>query len=544
MSMFCYQCEETTNGTGCTKIGVCGKDETAAALEDLIVHALKGLGTVADAAAKAGIRDDEMDFFVHKALFTTLTNVNFDPDDLAVYLKKIAAYRDALMDKLSALSIGPFNGATGWKPSDSVLGLTLQGHDVGINARTQGQDPDIVCLQEMLTYGLKGLSAYTHHADVLGKSDRSFARFVYEAFAYLDKKEQTLDELLALCMKLGEVNYAVMAALDAGLTESYGTPEPSPVRITPRKGKAILISGHDMKDLEKLLEQTVGMGIDVYTHSEMLPAHGYPELKKYDHLAGNYGGAWHRQIKEFDAFPGPIIMTSNCIQKPKKSYKDRIFTCGPVAWPGVKHIDGYDFSEVIAQAQAMEGFVEDVEEKTVLTGFGHAAVLNVAGTIVDAVKSGALSHFYLVGGCDGRKKERSYYTDFVDNVPDDAVVLTLGCAKFRFYDKEMGDIGGIPRLLDMGQCNDAYSAIQVAVALANAFETDVNSLPLTLNISWVEQKAVCILLTLLHLGIKNVHLGPTLPAFITPNILNFLVENFGVTGITDAKNDLATWAAT
>jgi hydroxylamine reductase len=430
-------------------------------------------------------------------------------------------------------------GAAAWKPAADRAGLVAQGEAVSITARQSALGEDLAGLQELLTYGLKGTAAYAEHASILGKEDDSVYAFFHEALAFLNRPSGTVDELLAMNLKCGEVNLKVMGLLDGAHTGAYGNPVPTAVRIEPRKGKCILVSGHDLKDLELLLKQTAGKGIDVYTHGEMLPAHGYPQLKKHAHLAGNYGGAWQDQQQEFDAFPGAILMTTNCIQKPLNGYKARIFTSGLVGWPGVTHVSNDDFTPVIDAALAAPGFVKDGSGKTILVGFGHHAVLGVAGQVVDAVKSGAIRHFFLIGGCDGAKSGRNYYTEFAEAVPKDCVILTLACGKYRFNKLEFGDIGGIPRLLDCGQCNDAYSAIQIAVALAGAFKTDVNGLPLSMILSWYEQKAVCILLTLLHLGIRNIKLGPSLPAFVTPPILNALVQKFNIAPISTVEQDLA-----
>ena len=522
MSMFCYQCEQTAKCTGCTSFGVCGKDPDTAVLQDLLVDVCKQI-----AVAVKGKNHRAADLYVMEGLFTTVTNVNFDAEDIAGVIRR----GGEILKDLGAASDTDFTA--------DLNGLIRQGEAVGIEGRKTALGDDITGLQELVLYGLKGTAAYADHAYILGKEDPSVFAFFHEALAYLKQGEPTVDALFALAMKVGEVNLTVMGLLDAANTGTYGHPVPTPVRITPIKGKAILVSGHDLKDLALLLEQTEGKGIHIYTHGEMLPCHGYPELKKYKHLAGNYGGAWQDQRTEFEAFPGAILMTTNCIQKPKESYKARIFTCGLVQWPGVQHIDDGDFSPVIEAALEAPGFAETEPEKTILTGFGHNAVLGVAPTVIEAVKSGALKHFFLVGGCDGAKTGRNYYTEFAEAVPEDCVILTLACGKYRFNKLEFGDIGGIPRLLDIGQCNDAYSAIQIAVALAGAFGCGVNELPLSIVLSWYEQKAVCILLTLLHLGIKNIKVGPSLPAFITPAVLNVLVEKFSIAPTTTVKDDLA-----
>jgi hydroxylamine reductase len=513
--MFCYQCEQTAQCSGCTSFGVCGKDPDTAALQDLLVDICKQIAV----KAQAGGRTREADLFVMEGLFTTVTNVNFDPEDIAQVIRRGAKLCD-------------------FEPAADIDGLIKQGEAVGIESRKNTLGDDITGLQELILYGLKGMAAYADHAYILGKEDDSVFAFFHEALAALKQGAPTVNALFSLAMKVGEVNLTVMGLLDEANTGTYGHPVPTPVNINSVKGKAILVSGHDLKDLAMLLEQTEGKGINIYTHGEMLPCHGYPELKKYKHLVGNYGGAWQDQRAEFEAFPGAILMTTNCIQKPKENYKARIFTCGLVQWPGVQHIDNGDFSPVIEAALAAPGFPETEPEKNIMVGFGHNAVMSVAPTVIEAVKSGALKHFFLIGGCDGAKSGRNYYTDFAEAVPDDCAILTLACGKYRFNKLEFGDIGGIPRLLDIGQCNDAYSAIQIAIALAGAFDCGVNDLPLSMILSWYEQKAVCILLTLLHLGIKDIKVGPSLPAFITPAVLNVLVEKFNIAPTTTVEADL------
>ncbi len=545
MSMFCYQCEQTARGEGCTAFGVCGKDPDTAALQDLLLHAAKGVSQYAHRARKLGASERAVDVGVIEALFTTVTNVNFDPERVADLIRRTAALRDRAREMYEAacreLGREPEvpAGPSAWTPADSTDGLITQGEEIGIETRLNTLGPDVTGLQELLTYGLKGAAAYVDHAQILGVEDDSVYAFFHEALDFLAGNPEDVDALVGMCLRSGEVNLRVMELLDTANTGVYGNPEPTPVRITPVKGKAILVSGHDLKDLDELLKQTAGTGINVYTHGEMLPCHGYPELKKHPHLVGNYGGAWQDQRKEFEAFPGAILMTTNCIQKPKESYKDRIFTCGLVAWPGVTHIPDRNFKPVIDAALAADGFPETVTpEKTILVGFGHAAVLGVADKVIEAVKAGKLRHFFLVGGCDGAKPGRNYYTEFAQAVPEDCVILTLACGKYRFNKLEFGDIGGIPRLLDIGQCNDAYSAIKIAQALASAFECGVNDLPLSMIISWYEQKAVAILLTLLAIGIKDIRLGPSLPAFVTPPVLNVLVEKFNIAPITTVEEDL------
>ena len=425
-----------------------------------------------------------------------------------------------------------------WKPGATLADLIRQGEKVSPESRVASVGADIAATQDLILLGLKGTAAYADHAMILGQQDESFYAFMHEALDFLLKPDPSLEEVLGYALKTGEINLKVMELLDAANTRAYGTPAPTQVRITPVKGKAILVSGHDLKDLDVLLKQTEGLGINVYTHGEMLPAHGYPGLKKYKHLAGNYGGAWQDQRAEFDAFPGAILMTTNCIQKPKDGYKARIFTSGLVAWPGVAHIGDGNFKPVIEAALAAPGFAATEAEKTILVGFGHGTVLGVADKVIEAVKAGAIKRFFLIGGCDGAKSGRNYYTDFAQAVPKDCMILTLACGKYRFNKLDFGTIGGLPRLLDMGQCNDAYSAIKVASALAGAFNCGVNDLPLSLVLSWYEQKAVCILLTLLHLGIRNIRLGPSLPAFVTPAVLNVLVEKFAIKPITTVEADL------
>jgi hydroxylamine reductase len=544
MSMFCYQCEQTYGGRGCDKMGVCGKEPTAAALQDLLVYASKGISQYAHKARQLGAKNHEVDVFVEEALFTTVTNVNFDVVRLEAMVRKAAAIqqtaRKLYEDACSAAGKKAENleGPAQWTPAATLEGLLKQAEAVGIASARTALGDDLAGLQELLTYGLKGTTAYMEHARILGKEEEKAYAFMHEALDYLTLPNPAVDRLLALSLKCGEINLAVMEQLDAVHTATYGNPVPTPVRVTPVKGKAILISGHDLKDLEVLLDQTKGLGINVYTHGEMLPAHGYPALKKHSHLVGNYGGAWQDQAKEFDAFPGSILMTTNCIQAPRAGYKARIFTTGLVAWPGVQHVANGNFKAVIDAALAAPGFTEDAPEKTILVGFGHNTILGVADKVIGAVKAGQLRHFFLIGGCDGAKPGRNYYTEFAESVPKDCAILTLACGKYRFNKLEFGDIGGIPRLLDCGQCNDAYSAIKVAVALAQAFGCGVNELPLSLILSWYEQKACAILLTLLHLGIKNIRLGPSLPAFVTPAVLKVLVDMFGIKPTTTAEADL------
>ncbi len=543
-SMFCYQCEQTAKGSGCNYMGVCGKDPETAALQDLLIHAAKGIAQYAHRARQLGATCRDADVFVVEALFTTVTNVNFDPARLEVLLRRAAAVRDQakrLLEETAGKAGTPGGTVAGpaeWQPAADLAGLIKQGEEVGIEGMLDAAGPDITGLKQLLTYGLKGMAAYADHALVLGREDEAVFAFFHEALDFLTRDGLTVEALFAMNLRCGEVNLKVMELLDAANTGAYGHPVPTPVRITPVAGKAILVSGHDLKDLEELLKQTEGTAIHIYTHGEMLPAHGYPGLKKYPHLVGNYGGAWQDQRKEFDDFPGAILMTTNCIQKPKDTYIGRIFTSGLVAWPHVAHIRNRDFTPVIEAAKAAPGFASTEPEKTILVGFGHHAVLGVAPTVIEAVKAGAIRRFFLIGGCDGAKTGRDYYTRFAEAVPKDCVILTLACGKYRFNKLDFGTLGGLPRLLDVGQCNDAYSAIKIASALAGAFNCGVNDLPLSLVLSWYEQKAVCILLTLLFLGIRNIRLGPTLPAFVTPAVLNVLVEKFNIKPITTVEADL------
>lgn len=544
--MFCYQCEQTSHGTGCTLMGICGKNPQTAALQDLLLYVTKGISMYAHRAIQMGKQDREVDIYTVEALFTTVTNVNFDPERLkGLILRGVEIRKQAKKnyeEACQSLGIQPevIAGPAAWVPVDDINVLIQYGESVSILHRVTTIGADLTGLQELLTYGIKGAAAYMDHAHVLGKDDDSVYAFFHKAMNYLTKPDPTVDELLALNLECGEYAVKVLALLDEANTGAYGHPTPTQVRMGGIKGKALLVSGHDLKDLEIILQQTAGKGINVYTHGEMLPAHGYPELKKFPHFVGHYGGAWMRQKSEFDKFPGSIVMTTNCIQEPLASYKSRIFTSGLVAWPGVTHIVNRDFSPAIEKALECEGFTEDSPEKIRLVGFGHNAVLGVADQVIDAVKAGKIRHFFLIGGCDGAEVGRNYYTEVAEKMPDDCIILTLGCGKFRVLDVEVGDIGGIPRRLDMGQCNDSFSAIKVAQALADAFGTDINGLPLSLIISWYEQKAVCVLLALLHLGVKNIRLGPNLPAFVTPAVLNVLVEKFNIQPVKTAEEDLRT----
>jgi len=539
--MFCNQCEQTLGGTGCTEVGVCGKQPDVAALQDLVMYQLKGNALLAAEGRRFGVVDDEVDAFALDALFATVTNVDFDAEHLAALIRRGAALRDKLRVRVAQAGgrVESSDSSVQFTPPVSVDEMVAMGESLG-GFWDHDADPDVRSLQQTAIYGLKGLAAYSYHARLLGHEDDAVYAFTHEALASLTDRSLGVPEWVALTLKVGEVNLRAMELLDAANTGAYGSPVPTSVPLGHRPNKAILVSGHDLKDLAELLEQTAGLGIDVYTHGEMLPAHGYPELKKHPHFYGHFGTAWQNQRREFAEFPGAILMTTNCIQEPKDSYLEAIFTTGPVAWPGAVHVEGGDFRAVIDRALELPGFTDTVDGGSVMVGFARDAVLAVAPTVIEAVKSGAIRHFFLVGGCDGAKPGRDYYTDFVDQTPSDTIVLTLACGKFRFFDHDLGEIGGIPRLLDVGQCNDAYSAVKIALALADAFGVGVNELPLSMILSWYEQKAVAILLTLLYLGIKGIRLGPTLPAFVTPNVLQVLVDNFDIRPISaTASEDLS-----
>ncbi len=543
--MFCYQCEQAVKSEACTVSGVCGKDPVVAALQDLLIENLTGIAFYAHKLHGLGKETPEADTAIIEGLFTTVTNVNFDPERMRDIVlesqaaKEItrAAYVAAVGADADALPAG-----AALVPADTVEGMLKQAAKFVL--RLEQRNDDVTSLRSLILFGLKGMAAYADHARIMGKEDPAVTHFFSEALSAIRDDTLTADDLIALTLKTGEVNLRCMELLDSGHVERFGHPVPTTVPTGVRKGPAILISGHDLPDLEMLLQQTEGKGITVYTHGEMLPAHGYPGLKQYAHLYGNYGSAWQNQQKEFAQFPGAILMTTNCIQKPRDSYMDNIFTTGLVAWPGVEHIEAdehgrKDFTPVIERALALGGFPEDKEDVNITVGFGRNAVLGVADKVIEAVKAGQIKHFFLIGGCDGAKPGRNYYTEFAERTPADTVMLTLACGKFRFNKGDYGAIGGIPRLLDVGQCNDAYSAIQIAVALSNAFGVGVNDLPLSFILSWYEQKAVVVLLTLLYLGIKNIKLGPSLPAFVSPGVLKVLVENFAIAPITTVEADMA-----
>jgi len=538
--MFCYQCEQAAKGEGCIKMGVCGKEPDIAALQDLLIHVLQGVSQVAIEGRKNGISDPEVNLFVCEGTFSTLTNVNFDADRFTALINKGVALRESLKAKVEQAGKNMHlpDGPAQFEPAATLEGLVEQGKSVELN-KEGNENEDIISLKHILLFGLKGVAAYADHAKILGREDEMVYAFIQEGLAAMLRQDMTVDEWVGMVLKCGEVNLRAMELLDDGNTSTYGHPVPTQVPLGAKKGKAILVSGHDLKDLEEILKQSAGKGINVYTHGEMLPCHGYPELKKYEHFYGHYGTAWQNQAKEFAAFPGAIVMTTNCIQKPRASYADNIFTSGLVGWPGVNHIADMDFTPAINKALELQGFAENTDKGSVMVGFARNTVLSVADKIIEAVKNKDLRHFFLVAGCDGAKPGRNYYTEFVEKVPGDCAVLTLACGKFRFFDKNLGNIGGIPRLLDIGQCNDAYSAIQIAVALSKAFDCGVNDLPLSMVLSWYEQKAVAILLTLFHLGIRDIRLGPSLPAFITPNVLHVLVKNFAIKPIATPAEDLA-----
>ncbi len=539
--MFCYQCEQTAGGKGCTKMGVCGKTPEVAALQDLLIFQIKGISCYAKEIVEKGENvDKDIVSFVENCLFTTLTNVNFDADVHVELLKRSQEIKEQLRSKVRAIK-NTTEHAT-YNLSSTKAEMLQDAKKAGI-MYDQDLDPDIRSLRQTIVYGLKGISAYGHQARALGYYDDQVDNFYIRALEATTDDNLSVEELIRWTMRTGDMSVAVMKKLDEANTEVYSNPTPHKVNVKMKKGPFIIVSGHDLKDLEMLLQQTEGKGINIYTHGEMLPSHGYPGLKKYKHLVGNFGGAWQDQQKEFDSIPGCILMTTNCLMRPRETYKDRIFTTNVVGWDGVKFVpkkeDGTkDFSEIIEKALELGGYEEDQEPHEILVGFGHHATLSNAGAIVDAVKQGKIRHFFLIGGCDGARPGRNYYTEFAKKVPQDCVILTLACGKYRFNKLDFGEVAGLPRLLDVGQCNDAYSAVRIATALADAFETDVNGLPLSLIISWYEQKAVADLLALLSLGIKGIYLGPTLPAFLSPNVLQYLVDTFDLRPISTPDDDL------
>ncbi|KLV40311.1 hydroxylamine reductase [Aeromonas caviae] len=544
--MFCVQCEQTIRtpaGNGCAYAqGMCGKTAETSDLQDVLIYTLQGLSAWALAAREHGIVDSEIDAFVPKAFFATLTNVNFDSARIVTYVNQALSYRQQLAAKLAPLAVqaDALPAAARFEPGADLLAQLAQAPQTAVNRGKNEVNEDIMGLRLLCLYGLKGAAAYMEHARVLDQQDAGVAAEFHRIMSWLGTDPCDLDPLFKCAMEIGLLNFKIMEMLDLGETTAFGHPEPTQVRVTPVPGKCILVSGHDMVDLKLILEQTRGTGINVYTHGEMLPALAYPFFKQYPHLVGNYGSAWQNQQKEFANFPGAVVMTSNCIIDPNVgNYSDRIFTRSIVGWPGVTHLEGEDFSAVIAKAQALEGFKHVELEHFITIGFARNALMQAAPAVIDKVKAGEISHFFLVGGCDGDRAERAYYTEFAKAIPQDSLLLTLGCGKYKFNKLDFGDIGGIPRLLDVGQCNDAYSAIQLALALADAFECGVNDLPLTLVLSWFEQKAIVILLTLLALGVKDIRTGPTAPAFLTPALLKVLEEQFGLKGTTTADADLA-----
>ncbi len=542
--MFCFQCEQTAFGTGCQKVGTCGKSPEASVLHDLLLDVAAGISRYAHRLRALGAATDAADTYVIDALFTTVTNVNVDTDSIQALIRQggsilnatRAAYRTAAGAKAETVE----DPAANTEASREDLIAACEALD--IRARQARLGEDIVGLQELMVYGVKGIAAYARHARVLGKNDPAVVSYIHESLDFLSNPAPTVPELLGMNLRCGEAALKVMALLDEANTGAYGTPVPTPVLMGTKAGKAILVSGHDLKDIQLLLEQTAGKGINIYTHGEMLPAHGYPDLKKHPHLVGHYGGAWQDQLKEFAEFPGAILMTTNCLIPPKQSYKGRVFTTGVVQGTGLVHIKGDDFTPVIEAALQAEGFTSDSAVKTHTVGFHHGAVLGAAEAVVGAVKQGAIKRFVLIGGCDANTPGREYYTKLGEALPKDWAVLTLGCGKFRLLNTDFGTIGGLPRLLDMGQCNDAFSAIKVAGALAEVFGCGVNDLPLSLVLSWYEQKAVSVLLALLHLGVKNIRIGPSLPAFVTPAALKVLVEMFNVMPIGTVEGDIEAMA--
>ncbi len=541
--MFCYQCQEASKGTGCTVAGVCGKNEEVANLQDLLIYTIKGLSVLANKGRDKGVELDQVDHFIMNGLFMTITNANFDDQAIKNAIREGLALRGTLKKALEAkgVSIGELHDCATWSAeSDSALEAKADSVVVGVLAT---ENEDVRSLRELITYGVKGMVAYAHHALNLGKEDKEIYAFTTKALAATVDNTLSADDLVALTLETGKYGVNTMAMLDAANTGAYGNPEITEVNIGVRNNPAILISGHDLSDLKQLLEQTKGTGVDVYTHSEMLPAHYYPEFKKYDNFVGNYGNAWWKQKEEFASFNGPILFTTNCIVPPKGDQIEKIYTTGTSGFPGCTHIEAdengnKDFTAIIEHAKQLESPTE-IETGSIVGGFAHAQVFALADKVVDAVKTGAIKKFFVMAGCDGRMKSRDYYTDFANALPKDTVILTAGCAKYRYNKLPLGDIGGIPRVLDAGQCNDSYSLAVIALKLKEIFKlNDINELPIAYNIAWYEQKAVIVLLALLHLGVKNIHLGPTLPAFLSPNVAKVLVDTFGIGGITNVDDDM------
>lgn len=537
--MFCYQCQETAKGTGCTVQGVCGKTPEVASMQDLLIYVTKGLSAVTTALRAEGKSvEKDINHLVTVNLFTTITNANFDKEVIVTKIKETLAAKEALIGKLDDASSLP--AAAVWNAGEAEFEAKAVSDEVGVLAT---ENEDIRSLKELITYGLKGLAAYSKHANALMQDNEDIDVFIQSALAQILDENMSAEDLVDLTLETGKFGVDGMALLDGANTGAYGNPEITSVNIGVGTNPGILVSGHDLKDLEQLLEQTSGTGVDVYTHSEMLPAHYYPAFKKYPHFVGNYGNAWWKQKEEFATFNGPILMTTNCIVPPADSYKDRLWTTGAAGYPGCRHIDGEygtvkDFSAIIEQAKTCQAPTE-IETGSIVGGFAHEQVFALADKVVDAVKSGAIRKFVVMAGCDGRMKSRDYYTEFAKKLPEDVVILTAGCAKYKYNKLALGDIGGIPRVLDAGQCNDSYSLALIALKLKEVFELDdINDLPLAFNIAWYEQKAVIVLLALLYLGVKNIHLGPTLPGFLSPNVANILVENFGIGGITNVDDDI------
>ncbi|OEH85124.1 hydroxylamine reductase [Desulfuribacillus stibiiarsenatis] len=539
-SMFCYQCEQTMGGKGCTKHGVCGKTPEISNLQDLLIHQLKGISCYAKPLIEKGEHmDKEIVKFVENALFTTLTNVNFDLDFHLEILQESQTIKEALRNKAPQ---GDYPEVATYNLSHTKDQMLRDAVKAGI-MYDQTIDEDIRSLRSTILYGLKGISAYGHQARYIGHHSDQVDMFYFLALEAITNENLTMEELIRMTMRAGDMSVEVMSVLDEANTTRYENPSPQAVNVNIQKGPFIIVSGHDLRDLELLLEQTEGKGINIYTHGEMLPAHGYPKLKKFKHLVGNFGSAWQNQQHEFDGIPGCILMTTNCLMKPRDTYKDRIYVTNVVGWDGIKKIElkednTKDFTEIINKALELGGFEESEKSKEILVGFGHHETLSHAETIINAVKDGKIRHFFVIGGCDGARPGRNYYTEFAEKVPEDCVILTLACGKYRFNKLEFGTVAGLPRLLDIGQCNDAYSAVRIATALSDAFETNVNALPLTIVLSWYEQKAVADLLALLSLGFKGMYLGPSLPAFISPNVLQFLVDTFNIKPISTADVDL------
>lgn len=539
--MFCYQCEQTANGKGCTKEGVCGKTAEVANLQDLLMFQIKGISYYAQENRQKEIPVEKgIVSFVENALFTTLTNVNFDAENHVELLRESQKMKENLRQQVQNAENAPFQAVYDLPQTKTEM---LKDAKIAGIMYDKKLDPDLRSLRQTILYGLKGISAYGHQARELGYYSDQVDDFYIEALSALTEDERTVEELIRLTMRTGEMAVEVMKKLDEANTTCYGHPSPHSVSVHVKKGPFIIVSGHDLKDLEMLLKQSEGSGVNIYTHGEMLPSHGYEGLKKYPHLVGNFGGAWQEQQKEFDHLPGCILMTTNCLMRPRDSYKDRIYSTNVVGWDGVKHIGKKengekDFGPLIRHALELGGFTEEPENKEILVGFARNAVLSQADKIVEAVKKGEIRHFFLIGGCDGARPGRNYYTEFAQRVPGDCMILTLACGKYRFNKMDFGQVAGLPRLLDIGQCNDAYSAVCIATALADAFDTDVNGLPLSLILSWYEQKAVADLLALLSLGFKNIYLGPALPAFLSPNVLQYLTDTFGLRPISQAKDDI------